>query len=298
MALSIPKINSNWLLLGLAIALGIGAAIFGNGLLERRMTELDAEAKRGVEPVAVVVAKRDLNIGDAIDAEGFAVREIPRQFVATNAVRPAHFEQMVSQRLAAPMKRGDVLLPLHSEGAGVQIFSASLKKGSRALTFEVDAVNSISGMLRPGDRIDLIYSAKISSSAELETSRPLLSNVVVLATDQSITRRDEDTGKERTFTTITLEVSPLDADRIIVAKGAGRLAALLRHPDDQAPNLTAPMTSAALFPSGPVHAGGPPRRSIDVEYILGGGGGEQADIKLQLQRLAATESGANPVRAR
>ena len=86
----------------------------------------------------------------------------------------------------------------------------------------MSSVNSISGMLRPGDRIDLIYSNKGSQGQDL--TMPLLSNVTVLATDQSVSKRDE-SGKERSFSTITLEVSPLDADRIIVAKASGQLTA-------------------------------------------------------------------------
>ena len=177
---------------------------------------------------------------------------------------------------------------MHSEGNGNQVFSATLKKGWRALTFEVDAVNSISGMLRPGDRIDLIYTARGISGgpagSDVDVTAPLMSNVTVLATDQSVTKRDLETGKERSFSTITLEVSPLDADRIIVAKESGRLTAVLRHPEDESANTTRALTAANLSGRGTARETSGP----SVEYIVGGNGrGGMAEVQWQLGRLAA-----------
>jgi len=171
---------------------------------------------------------------------------VPKEFAHQSAVRPDQFKAMERQRLAVPIKRGEVLLAMHSEGNGNNVFSATLKKGYRALTFEVDAVNSISGMLRPGDFIDLIYSSKNLGGGLPESTVPLLSQVTVLATDQTQTKRDDGTGKERTFSTITLEVTPLDADRIIVAKNSGQLTAVLRHPDDTLANRTRALTALNL----------------------------------------------------
>jgi pilus assembly protein CpaB len=285
MALQRPKINTNWLLLGVAIALGIGAVVLSNHLIQRRMAQLEEEAHSGRQTVSVVVAKRDMARGEPITSEAMAVRDVPLEFAHADAVRPDQFTALERQRLAVPMKRGDVLLPVHSEGNGGQVFSATLKKGYRALTFEVDMVNSISGMLRPGDRIDLIYSARPSSTTgggDEDVTAPLLSNVAVLATDQRLSKREDDGGKERSFSTITLEVSPYDADRIIVAKGAGRLTAVLRHPEDELPNATRALTAANLASRGDGKANLGP----SIEYIVGGGGSGPAESQWQLARLA------------
>ena len=56
MALQRPKINTNWLLLGVAIALGIGAVVLSNHLIQRRMAQLEEEAHKGQQTVNVVVA--------------------------------------------------------------------------------------------------------------------------------------------------------------------------------------------------------------------------------------------------
>jgi pilus assembly protein CpaB len=120
-------------------------------------------------------------------------------------------------------------------------------------------------MLRPGDHIDLIYTGKGANQTEDQTL-PLLSGVTVLATGQTVTKTDDATGKDRTFSTVTLEVSPLDADRVIVAKAGGRVTAVLRHPDDLATNSTRPLVAANLL-------GGIGGNGNTVQYIIGGGGG-------------------------
>jgi pilus assembly protein CpaB len=283
------RVNSNWLLLGLALLLGGGAAYLGNHVLKQRMAQIDEELRRSQEPVSVVVAKQDLAPGDAITGEHFAVRQVPREYINADTVRPDGFSALEHQRLAVAMKRGDMLLPAHADGQGAQVFSATLKQGRRAMTFEVDTVNSISGMLRPGDRIDLVYSGRGAGVTE-DVTRTLLSNLVVLATDQSVMRRDEKTGEMRSFSTVTLDLLPADAQRIIVAKQAGRLTALLRHPDDKGANPSASLSPQGLFAgsaAGASGSGGPA-----IEYLIGGGGGGPAAIQTQLARLAAAQTPA------
>lgn len=279
------RVNSNWLLLGLALLLGGAAAYLGNHVLKQRMAQIDEDLRRSQEPVTVVVAKIDLSPGDAIVGENFAARQVPREFVNADAIRPNGFGAIENQRLAVGMKRGDMLLPVHADGQGAQVFSATLKPGRRAMTFEVDNVNSISGMLRPGDRIDLVYSGRgtsgASGSAE-EVTRTLQSNVLVLATDQSIMRRDEKTGEVRSFTAVTLDLLPVEAQRLIVAKQSGKLTALLRHPDDKLANATAGLSPAGLFSASTRSGSG----AATTEYLIGGGGGPAA-VQTQLSRLGS-----------
>jgi pilus assembly protein CpaB len=273
-----PRINKNWLFLGLAAALGIGAVVLSNSLLKHRMQELDAEAHRGQQTVRVIVASRNLARGQSLTSKDLAIREVPREWVHSTALKPADFDTIQNQRLATALKRGETLLQSHLEGRGATVFSANLKKGWRALTFEVDTVNSISGMLRPGDRIDLIYTGKPVQTANLgglagaeedNVTLPLLSDVTVLATGQTITKHDAQ-GQPHDFSTITLEVSPLDADRIIVAKDGGHLTALLRHPEDEARNETQLMNKANLVAGTGKGSAAP---GPYVEYIVGGSGG-------------------------
>ena len=270
------KFNKNWLLLIAAIGLGLLSAFLMNKAVQQRMDQLDAEANRGLEMVEVVVANRDLEKGDVLAADAVASRQFPKQYVHASAVVPACFSQVENARLQVPLQRGEVVLPAHIDGLGQRVFSTILKKGMRALTFEVDEISSTAGMLRPGDRVDLIYSVKPSDpgASSERVLFPLLSNVSILATGQSVTKQDN-RGTERRYTNVTLEVSPFDANRILLAKSTGDLTAVLRSPDDQEKNSSAILTPDALIPVLPKKSAKPiaPADPQGIEYLIGGGGG-------------------------
>jgi pilus assembly protein CpaB len=264
------KFNRNWVMLGVAVALGLSATFLSNKLLRDRVASIEEAARRGRTMVNVVVAKKDLERGETLTADVLAVREIPAEYAHSTAIHPNQFGQIENQRLITPLKRGEELLEAHTEGRGVQIFSGLLKKGQRALTFPVDEINSISGMLRPGDKIDLIVTLRDTNPGATtgkDTTFALLSNVTVLATGQQVGRggnsNSNDPASKQTFATVTLETSPEDANRIITAQTTGKLTAVLRNPEDAQPNGVKPLTSSDLM-----QAGGP-RKTI--EMIIGGG---------------------------
>jgi pilus assembly protein CpaB len=257
-ALKLPQTNRNWLTLGGALLLGGIALVLSHKLLRDRMAQIDAEARAAHQMVKVVVASRDVARGEPIGADRFSIREVPAEYVHAAAVRPDQFGQYVGQRLGAPLKRGEPLLDLHLEST-VAVFSSTLAPGNRALTTEVDEVNSISGLLRPSDHIDLIVTAHRNGSA-VETTFPLMSDVEVLATGQ-VTRKRDANSQPRTYTTITLSVSPKDAERIVVAKNSGKLTAVLRSPDDKRPNATPALSIDEVMPQV---------RRASVQYIVGG----------------------------
>jgi pilus assembly protein CpaB len=259
-AVKFPQINRNWLMLGGALLLGGAALALSHKLLHDRMAQIDAQERASHKMIKVVVAKRDVARGEPITADRFAVRDVPAEYVHASAVRPDRFGQYAGQRLGAALKTGEPLLELHLESM-VAVFSSTLAPGNRALTTEVDEVNSISGMLRPSDHIDLIVTAHRGGGNGSETTFPLMSNVEVLATGQ-VTRKRDANAQAKTYTTITLSVSPQDADRIVVAKNSGKLTAVLRSPDDNRPNSTPALSIDDMLPKAPGH--------LVVQYIVGG----------------------------
>jgi pilus assembly protein CpaB len=263
------KVNKNWLMLILSLALGGTAAYLGSAVIKNRIAAIESEAKNGKQLVKVVVPLKDLGVGTTLTTDMLAVREVPREFVHSNAVTPETLENVESQRLAVPVRRGEMLLTMHTEGVGSKVFSGFLKPGQRALTVPVSDENSISGMLRPGDRIDLIVVLRPSNTAgagnKQDVTFPLMSNVTVLS------KADANKGTER-YANITLEVAPEDAHRIIVAQSSGQLKALLRNPDDVAANTTRPLTSDDLLFKRQA------ARTRSIELIVGGGGNSGAAV--------------------
>lgn len=266
------NVNKNWVMLFLSLAIGGVAAYLGNVAVRERIKAIEAEAAKGQQMVKIVVPTKDMSRGEALTPGVLAIREIPRDYVQSDSITPETLDQVENQRLLTPVKRGEQLSVLKTEGAGNKVFSSQLQPGRRALTVPVNDENSISGMMRPGDHIDLIVVAKpvadgSGGQTEKDTVFPLLSDVTVLATGTAVSAADPNRGgAEQRYATMTLDVTPQDADRIIVAQNAGQLKAVLRHPDDRVVNRTAAMTAENLFQDT--------KKFRSIEMISGGGKNE------------------------
>ena len=224
------SVNRSWVILALALGLG-GLAAFGvNQYITRQVQDIEARGK-SQRNVRVVVPKEDLAKGTALTAKMVAVREVPAEWAHSNALTPEQFERVENQKLAYPAARGEMLLWSLLEGQRAPSFSSRLAAGRRAITVPVNDVNSISGMIEPGDRIDLMVTVKKEKRSFMF---PLMQNVSILATGtRAVVEGDAKDGK-RTYTTITLEASPEEAQRVLAAREVGSLAAVLRAPGDNA----------------------------------------------------------------
>jgi Ca-activated chloride channel family protein len=108
-----------------------------------------------------------------------------------------------------------------------------LKPGMRAHTLPVDPKASVAGFLFPGSVIDiyLTYNGPTGQRTKL-----LLEKVEIIAVDQTT---DRDTIKARVARTITLEVTPEDSQRLILAERIGQLSFNMRGlSDDSAAGTT------------------------------------------------------------
>jgi pilus assembly protein CpaB len=227
-----------WFALG---ALGFGAAaVFGaRSYIGERLAIEKARLQPRHEMVEMVVAKRDLRRGDPVGPDTMAVRAVPRDYAPGGVVSPARFDAVAGSRLLVAMKAGEPLLPSALAGVEAQSISSRLKPGVRAMTIAVDEVNSLSGMLQPGDRIDLMLSVRpppVAGFAQPEVTRTVMQDVAVMATGrQSRASMADDGGGGRPYTSITVEVDPERAQRLVVAQRSGKLTAVLRNPDDRLP---------------------------------------------------------------
>lgn len=266
--------HRNSLLLVVALALGGVAAFGARGYIA---TEIAAERER-LQPrqdtIPIVVAKRAIDKGEVASAENMAVRDVPREYVASGTVTPDRFDGYAGSRLSVPMRAGEPLMHAMLEGADVSTFSAKVQAGIRALTIAVDEINSLSGMLQPGDRIDLMLSARLPAAGAgappQEITRALMQDLRVLATGRQV-RPGGDERQSRAYTAITVEVTPEQAQRLVVAQRSGKLTAMLRNPGDRAPIAQAPLDVYGLLDLAPARGeGGPAPRAPDL--IIGGHG--------------------------
>lgn len=285
------RLPSSWIILIGAVIFGALAVFAASRYITQTVQREKDRLNPNVETVDVVVAKTELKRGELVGTDNMAVRKIPAEFVPGTAVGPDGFANVEGARLAVDMKRGEILIRGTLEGADTSTFSTRVSTGSRAITLTVDEVNSISGLLQPNDRVDLFFTAKPSRANRAappntpDQTRLLMQNVVILATGRQVRptiANGSQTGIGRAFTTITIDASPTDVQRLILAQKAGNLTAVLRGNTDTQPIVASAMDASELFgATGPHKAGAHP---LTTEVIIGGHGGGHAEREL-LQAL-------------
>ena len=139
-----------------AIGFGIAAAIFSVLYLQSREKAILASIKgEEQQMVSVVVANQDLSKGQKVQPGLFAIRSIPATYVHPNAVTPDQIESFYGRFLVENISRGKTLLTNFMNETFPVDFSDLIGKGRRAITIQVDEVQSISGLVRPGNKIDI-----------------------------------------------------------------------------------------------------------------------------------------------
>ena len=120
-----------------------------------------------------------------------------------------------------PIVRGRVLKP-----GDRGFLAAVLRPGYRAMAVKVNATTGISGLIFPGDRVDLILTHTIKrGETERRASETVLTNVRVLAIDQVLNDQSSDPklGKNA-----TLELTPKQSEMLAVLRELGTLSLALR----------------------------------------------------------------------
>ncbi len=258
-----------------ALACGVASVVLARSYLADRIADERRRLLPDRQAIEIVVAKRDLPAGAKLDADTAAVRRVAAALLPEGVLLPERFPGVLGRRLRGPIRSGEPIFSAMLDDAGPGALSARVRQGIRALTIAVDEVNSVSGMLRPGDRIDLVFTVRsplaASSSDSPESTQLLMQDILVLATGQRF-RDEAERGRDgdRRFATITVEVSPEQAQRLILAQRTGRVTALLRHPDDPDHGSRPALDLAGLL--GVEASRSPARRRPAPELIVGGRG--------------------------
>jgi len=215
--------------LGVAVVLGLVAVFLANGLLNR--SERNAFAAGSTK---VAVATVPLSYGVDITPDKVRFVDYPN-----NSIPPGAFTN-AAQLIPAGKKRV-ALLPIavnepilsgkiSGVGSGASI-AALLPDGMRAATVKVNAVSGVAGFIQPNDSVDVLITRQLpDSERDAQVTDVLLQNVRVIAIDQKAKNTN---GAPDLAKTATLEVTPLDAQKLALGESVGSLSLVLRKPGEQ-----------------------------------------------------------------
>jgi pilus assembly protein CpaB len=257
------------LIIGIVIALGTAWS------LKQRMSGDKAAAA-----TQVLIASTDIPAGAFVRADSHVAwapwpkNNITESMYTDKTAKRADFEGAVARRAISkgePITKN--LLVKSTEGG---FMSAVLEPGKRAVSIAVDPTSGNAGFIFPGDHVDLILTHGVDTDAQrMRASETFIEDVRVLAVDQ---RLDNPENKAMLAKTVTLEVTPKQAEEINVAKDLGKISLSLRSlaseplSDSPAPNDMS--FDDVLRQSGeiPTNSNVSVTRDTDVSRIISPGG--------------------------
>jgi pilus assembly protein CpaB len=198
------------------------------------------EEVAGGQKVLILVAGEDIPAGARLAKSNLAQREVPEAYVHQSSIRKGEENQIIGRPVSEKIAQGQPLLWSDFElqkSATARRLSAAVQKGQRAVTIPVDMSGSIAGMLRPGDRVDILGT--FARAQQDYATVTLLQNVLVLATGELRGSGEGEaegptTGNVRSFNNITLSVDPEEAELLVFAMQRGPVNVALRSQDDVA----------------------------------------------------------------
>ncbi len=229
------------ILLALALGCGLVASI---GISQ----VLDGQNNVSVETLPIYVALTNINLGDPVDDTVVALQEWPKDKVPAGAI--SRWEDLESRRPRAVIFQGEPIMEGKLLGKGeTHDPIRAIPENMRLKTVSVDARKSAAGLLSPGDRVDvqLFVNRNPQQGIDYPMTRIILQNVRVFAVDQSV-QRSGDGAEARTIAkTVSLIVTPQQANKITTAENLGEISLIPRNPDDERIVDDAEQTTEDLF---------------------------------------------------
>jgi pilus assembly protein CpaB len=231
-------------LAGLLLLSALGLGLVGYQAAKSPKTVTPAAVPEAVLPpqtIDVLAAAHSLPAGTLMKDDDFAKRSLPVADIPAGAVRDTTDQraELRGALLRRYLEAGNVLMLddiLHPRDRG--FLAAVLAPGARAISLGVDAVTGNGGLIWPGDRADVILTQQLDSKdaplAKRFVGETVLNDVRVVAVDQTIAQgavANGDNATGRVARTVTLEVTPQQAERAAVADRLGRITLAIRAVD-------------------------------------------------------------------
>ena len=184
--------------------------------------------------IEVLVATKSMKAGSFVRVAALKWQAWPEEGIADEYVIKGKramkdFEATVVRNALTPGQPITDALVVQPGDRG--FLAAVLEIGNRAVSIPVNATSGISGFIFPGDRVDLILTSRFNTkgsggqSRARYVSRTILSGLRVLAIDQ---KTDSQDGVVSPAKTVTLEVTPKQAERVAVSMAIGNLSLSLQ----------------------------------------------------------------------
>jgi len=241
-------------LLPLAVVSGLVAAVLVFVALARAGDDSRPGSGAAGSTLRVVVAQQDIPARTEIGPAMLSVVEVPGSLAVNGALDSV--ERLVGETTRYPIAAGQQVT---LAGVGPQTkdeLTNVVPKGLRALSVEVDEIRGVSGLILPGDRVDVI-AVLTAEAAGVDSAVTVLQDIEVLSVGQKAQealppaegeegarsaadtsasgQRPADAEPQPEARTVTLAITPEQAQELALIQESGKIWLSLRRFGDDAP---------------------------------------------------------------
>ena len=227
----------------LASLIGLLAAFLAYRVVSRVAGTKDDQFDR------IVVATVKIGLAESITREQVKLVPWPKAAVPPGAIRTV--EDAEGRVVRGSIMAGEPLIEaklapgLAGKGG---IMSIMVPEGQRGVTIRLDEAMRESGFLLPDSRVDVLVSMPKSPGSNERIAKVILQDVTVLAAGQIVEIKD---NKPVTNTTVTMALTPQQAERLAVAQAEGKLMLVQRNLRDTNVVRTPGATPSSLLSDAP-----------------------------------------------
>jgi pilus assembly protein CpaB len=208
----------------LAVIFGLLASV----AIYRYLAQYDRvikEKKIATQPV--VVASVDMPFGTVLNSDNTEAAKWPMEIVPLGAV--ASTEEVMGRVVRTPVSAGEPILEGKLAPVGIDRgLPMRVPVGMRAMTVPVNTVSGVGGFVLPDTKVDVVVTIRPETKKET-VAKLILQNLSVLAADQKLEDND---GRPMKVQSVTLLVTPTEAEKLALAANMGDIQLVLRSPAD------------------------------------------------------------------
>jgi pilus assembly protein CpaB len=250
-----------------ALFIALVFAVLGVVLLVLYQQRFVAEASGG-EKIKLLIAVKPIEHGKVITEEMLATRDVPMAYVEDRAVKEIEKAKILGLRVGNTVQAQQTLMwtDLVTANEDRRDLSSLVQPGSRAMSIQMAKESSSVALIRPGDYVD-VFAVMTQQQTDQKIAVVLLQRVLVLASGldtspDAIESRAPGAPAGEYASLLTLSLPVTEAQLLALAQEKGKLAVVLRNPEDQRTAQSIPdLNSAVLFDantrqkSGTAHGG-------------------------------------------
>ena len=177
----------------------------------------------------IVVATVEIPMGTTINMTQVKTADWPKSNMPQGSFSAT--DQVIGRTSTQTFLAGDSITEpkLMPKEGPIGIMTYKIPEGHRAMTVGVDQVAGVAGFINPGNIVDVVLIASPPGSGQ-QIGKIVLQNVPILAIAQIVEQKE---GKPVVVPTVTVDVTPEDAEKLAIASTQGRLQLVLRRLGDK-----------------------------------------------------------------